>query len=181
MTAGQQTVTKPSRSDEVLDAAQQLLIYNQVRAQFDSLAPKRPVKPNRSEPSSISPTISTPDKDIHFPELQKLRSLQYESQALFSQTTGLEQEEFVETRYYKALDSIDKQHHTTGSGFIKVVADHKSGDGYGLQLDGTPENDGEYRKMVFKTNPARNDWIPEFEDTQVTAGNNFVQLTNTAK
>ncbi|KAL0450210.1 UNVERIFIED_CONTAM: hypothetical protein Slati_1577400 [Sesamum latifolium] len=167
MTAGQPTVNKPSRSDDVLDEAQQLQIYNQVRAHLDSVAPKRPMKPNRSEPDSVSSSISTPDEDIHVPELDKLRSLQYQSQGMVSQSTALEQEEFVETQYYKALDAIDKQHHTTGTGFIKAAADHKSGDGYDLQLDGRPENDGKYKEMVFKTNPATNDWIPKFDDYQV--------------
>ncbi|XP_011099318.1 uncharacterized protein LOC105177769 isoform X2 [Sesamum indicum] len=167
MTAGQPTVNKPSRSDDVLDAAQQLQIYNQVRAHFDSVAPKRPIKPNRSEPDSVSSSISSPDEDIHVPELDKLRSLQYQSQAIVSQSTALEQEEFVETQYYKALDSIDKQHHTTGTGFIKTVDDHKSGDGYDLQLDGRPENEGKYKEMVCKTNPATNDWIPKFDDYQI--------------
>ncbi|KAL0377854.1 UNVERIFIED_CONTAM: hypothetical protein Sradi_3090900 [Sesamum radiatum] len=165
-----------------LDAAQQLQIYNQVRAHFDSVAPKRPIKPNRSEPDSVSSSISSPDEDIHVPELDKLRSFSINlkfglslfhmlkatnSYVIVPQSTALEQEEFVETQYYKALDSIDKQHHTTGTGFIKAAADHKSGNGYDLQLDGRPENDWKYKEMVFKTNPATNDWIPKFDDYQV--------------
>lgn len=114
----QETVTvKPSRSDEVLDADQQLEITNQVRAQFDSLAPKRPSKPNRSESDSISTTLPTsssiPDRDYSVPELDKLKSLQSQSQAISIDGAGsLEQEEFVETQYYKELYSINKLHHT---------------------------------------------------------------------
>ncbi|KAG8384324.1 hypothetical protein BUALT_Bualt04G0106400 [Buddleja alternifolia] len=164
MTTGQQTATKPSRSDDVLDAAQQLQIYTQVRAKFDSMAPKRPIKPNRSEPDSISISSPHKDKDIHTPELHNLRSLQYQSQTIiYSEATEVDQEEFVETEYYRALDSIDKQHHTTGSGFIKVAVDHKNGDGYDLQLLGSHRING--REMVFNTNPARNDWIPKFDSS----------------
>lgn len=77
---GQWTVTKPSRSDEVLDADQQLKIADQIRAYFDSSDPKRPQKPNRSEPDVFTPNPlqSTVNQDI--PELEKLRSLQSQSQ-----------------------------------------------------------------------------------------------------
>ena len=74
------TVTKPSRSDEVLDADQQQQITNQVRAQFDSLAPKRPTKPNRSEPDlAITTSNLPPAVDKSIPEVDKLRSLQSQS------------------------------------------------------------------------------------------------------
>ncbi|KAL2555184.1 extra-large guanine nucleotide-binding protein 1 [Forsythia ovata] len=43
---GQQTVMKPSRSDDVLDANEQLLIMNCVRAQIKSMMPKRPIESN---------------------------------------------------------------------------------------------------------------------------------------
>ncbi|KAH0842018.1 hypothetical protein HID58_090560 [Brassica napus] len=36
---------KPSRSDEVSDPDQQIKNSNEIRAGFDSLAPKRPTKP----------------------------------------------------------------------------------------------------------------------------------------
>nr|GMD58616.1 Maternal effect embryo arrest 59, putative isoform 1 [Ipomoea batatas] len=152
---GRRVVSKPSRSDEILDPDQQLQIADQVRAQFDALAPKRPAKPNRSEPDS---TLPMPAGDIAIPELDKLQSLQ--SQAVFSETDKAEQEEFVETHYYDELVSIDKQHHTTGTGFIKVV---REGDenGYGYQLN----NGGNgFKAAVFKSNPATNDWIPSVED-----------------
>lgn len=78
---GHQKVAKPSRSDEVLDADQQLKISNQIRAQFDSLAPKRPTKPSRSEPDSTTDNPSAPVSTIHqnIPEFDKLRSLQSQS------------------------------------------------------------------------------------------------------
>ncbi|CAA2997676.1 Hypothetical predicted protein [Olea europaea subsp. europaea] len=164
MTGGQHTVImKPSRSDDVLDADEQILITSQVRAQFESMMPKRPAKPNRSEPDSSSPLV--PDEEIHIPELNKLKYLQ--SQAIFSGTkSGDEDDEFVETQYYKELESIDKQHHTTGNGFIKMDME-KSENEDDLQLRGSHSTNGEFKQIIFKTNPATNDWIPSFENHQV--------------
>ncbi|XP_059293551.1 uncharacterized protein LOC132046810 [Lycium ferocissimum] len=155
------TVTKPSRSDEVLNEDEQLRIANEVKVLFEAQAPKRLPKPNRSEPDSVSPT--TPSEDIPIPELDNLRSLQSQGGSVFSGNNCSEQEEFVETRYYDELVSIDKQHHTTGSGFIKAV-DQTDGNTYNLQLNGGHENG---RAKEFKTNPATNDWIPSSEDYQV--------------
>ncbi|KAL2531819.1 maternal effect [Abeliophyllum distichum] len=163
MTGGQQTVMKPSRSDDVLDADEQLLITNRARAQIESMMPRRPIKPNRSEPDSTSPPI--PDEDIHIPELNKLKSLQSQSQPIFSGPKSVDQDEFVETQYYKELESIDKQHHTTGNGFIKTAME-KSGNEYDLQFNGSHNSNGGFREILFKTNPATNDWIPSFEDHQ---------------
>ncbi|XP_019195363.1 PREDICTED: uncharacterized protein LOC109189085 isoform X1 [Ipomoea nil] len=153
---GRRVVSKPSRSDEILDPDQQLQIAEQVRAQFDALAPKRPAKPNRSEPDSSLPM---PAGDIPIPELDKLQSLR--SQAVFLETDKVEQEEFVETHYYDELVSIDKQHHTTGTGFIKVGGEN----GYEFQLNQGQENcSNGFKAAVFKTNPGTNDWIPSVED-----------------
>ncbi|XP_055804345.1 uncharacterized protein LOC129873301 isoform X2 [Solanum dulcamara] len=155
------TVTKPSRSDEVLDEDQQLQIANQVKALFDAQAPKRLAKPNRSEPDSFIPI--SPLEDFTIPELDNLRSLQSQGGSLFSETNLSEQDEFVETQYYNELVSIDKQHHTTGSGFIKV-ANQTNGNIYNFQLNGGHENG---RAKEFKTNPATNDWIPSSDDYQI--------------
>jgi hypothetical protein len=110
---GQLTTTKPSRSDDVLDIQEQIRITNQIKAQFDAITPKRPIKPNRSEPETQQNHV-----DFNFssynniPELQKLQSLKSNSQILHS-SEGLvdAQDEFVETQYYNKLLSIDKQHH----------------------------------------------------------------------
>ena len=82
-------MTKPSRSDEVLDANQQLQITNQIRAQFDSMVPKRPSKPSRSE----SDTTTTPTSSLsnieqdNIPELDKLRSLRSQSPVCYLHST----------------------------------------------------------------------------------------------
>lgn len=155
------TVIKPSRSDEVLDEDEQLRIANQVKALFDAQAPKRLAKPNRSEPDSVIP--NSPLEDFPIPELDNLRSLQSQGGSFFPETNCSEQDESVETQYYNELVSIDKQHHTTGSGFIKVV-NQTNGNIYDLQLNGGYENG---RAKEFKTNPATNDWIPSKDDYQV--------------
>ncbi|KAL3346394.1 hypothetical protein AABB24_025041 [Solanum stoloniferum] len=155
------TVTKPSRSDEVLDEDEQLRIANQVKSLFDAQAPKRLAKPNRSEPDSVTPI--SPSEDFPIPELDNLRFLQSQGGSIFSETNCSEQDEFVETQYYNELVSIDQQHHTTGSGFIKMV-NQTNGNIYNLQLNGGHENG---RAKEFKTNPATNDWIPSSDDYQV--------------
>ncbi|EEF37433.1 uncharacterized protein LOC8285602 [Ricinus communis] len=159
---GQWTVTKPSRSDEVLDANQQLEVANQIRAQFDSIAPKRPVKPSRSESDAAAAPCVAEQNSI--PELDKLQSLQSQPTILISaEGANIEQDEFVETQYYKELDSIDKQHHTTGSGFIKVTKEENI-NGYNIQF---PRGHGAGTLVSgCRSNPATNDWIPNSEDDQ---------------
>ncbi|XP_052204248.1 uncharacterized protein LOC127809474 [Diospyros lotus] len=162
---GQLTAVKPSRSDEVLDANEQALITEQVKAKFDSMAPKRPAKPCRSEPESPSPASYFSGANLPPPEFEKLRSLQSQSQGIIS-GSNTAADEFVETQYYQQLDSIDKQHHTTGSGFIKV-AGGGAGDGYGLRVESGGHENGDRREAVFRTNPATNDWVPAMEDDQI--------------
>ncbi|KAM3757025.1 hypothetical protein ACB098_02G157200 [Castanea mollissima] len=162
---GQYTVTKPSRSDEVLDVDQQLRIANEIKAQFESIAPKRPVKPNRSEPDSSTPTpVECTAVDQNIPELNKFQALQSQSHVMLSAegVTGA-QEEYVETQYYNELHSIDKQHHTTGNGFIRVVGEVDEG-GYDIQLQ---EGTGGMAHTGFRSNPATNDWVPNIDEDQV--------------
>ncbi|KAE8704875.1 Maternal effect embryo arrest 59 [Hibiscus syriacus] len=169
---GQWMATKPSRSDEVLDADQQQQITNQVRAQFESMVPKRPTKPNRSEPDLASTTSSNLPSDVDqtIPELDKLRSLQSQSLVKISEGGGVtvEQDEFVETEYYREMNSIDKEHHTTGSGFIRVMKEGAEANEYdGIQLGNGQGAGNSTNKPVFKSNPATNDWIPTLEEDQV--------------
>ncbi|XP_010548440.1 PREDICTED: uncharacterized protein LOC104819864 [Tarenaya hassleriana] len=166
--AGQSTATtKPSRSDEVPDPDQQMEISNRVRSQFESLAPKRPAKPNRSE---TDPTASfcASDNSIDIPELDRLRSLRSQPHGKFMGEGDCSEvkDEFVETEYYKNLAAIDKQHHTTGSGFIKV---DKEGGGEiktsgGAEIAGDGDAFSGRHAAVLKGNPATNDWIPAMEE-----------------
>ncbi|KAK9054119.1 hypothetical protein SSX86_025196 [Deinandra increscens subsp. villosa] len=158
---------KPSRSDEIVHPDQQLQISEQVRSHFDSLLPKRPPKPNRSDPDHVASELFFDESVTAPPEIVKLRSLISQSQVRFLAThlkisdrnVSIE-EEFVETGYYRELVSIDKEHHTTGNGFIKVAREE---DGlYDLRLqDGSY---GGFGDRAFKSNPATNDWIPSSGD-----------------
>lgn len=86
---GRWAATKPSRSDDVLDENEQARIANQVKAQFDAIAPKRPTKPNRSESDSTAPPAPPSDQDVPLPEFEKLRSLQSQSQVRLSLSLSL--------------------------------------------------------------------------------------------
>lgn len=168
---GQETVIKPSRSDEVLDPDQQVQITNQVRALFDSMVPKRPSKPNRSDPdfTPSDPLFPYTVSSTCNPELDKLQSLR--SQAVFSccSNSTVSEDEYLETQYYKELDSIDKHHHTTGSGFIKVVSENEENGCKDVGIErGTVNGEGySNRHLICKSNPATNDWIPSVDDGQV--------------
>ncbi|KAL7603335.1 uncharacterized protein LOC111896377 [Lactuca sativa] len=161
---GQPEVTvKPSRSDEIIDPDQQLQISEQVRSHFDSILPKRPSKPNRSDPDYIS-TVQPSDESVDtIPEFLKFQTLKSQSQGIVSDRNGTVEDEFVETEYYKELVSIDKEHHTTGNGFIKVAKEENGDDDlYDLRLQ--IGADGRYRDHIVKSNPATNDWIPSSGD-----------------
>ncbi|KAM0010475.1 hypothetical protein Hdeb2414_s0075g00776271 [Helianthus debilis subsp. tardiflorus] len=148
---GQPTVTvKPSRSDDIIDPHQQLQISEQVRSHFDSILPKRPPKPNRSDPVESGSLSDEPVTTI--PELIKFQSLISQSQGIVSDGNVTVEEEFVETGCYKEL---------TGNGFIKVAREeHGDDDGlYDLQVQ-----TGRYEDQVVKSNPATNDWIPSSGD-----------------
>ncbi|CAH2076258.1 unnamed protein product [Thlaspi arvense] len=153
---------KPSRSDEVADPDQQIKNSNQIRADFDSLAPKRPTKPTRSEPGPPG-SFSTSDKTTDHPEADKFQSLQSQTHGhiLGEGDSSAVQDEFLETEYYTNLTAIDKQHHTTGSGFINVVNEDAGEDAVTAPAAAT-EDGGE--KAVYKSNPATNEWIPAAEE-----------------
>ncbi|KAL3039290.1 hypothetical protein AAZX31_01G177300 [Glycine max] len=167
MMVGQLTATKPSRSDEVLDAEEQLRIASEIRAQFDALEPKRPIKPNRSEPDAVLQYPVAAASVNNIPELHKFQSLQSPSHAIISSAGFVDaQDEFVETQYYKELASIDKQHHTTGSGFIKAAREGGEGE-YEIQLPNNHVNAAETQPRSYKSNPATNDWVPNSDEHQV--------------
>ncbi|CAJ1929458.1 unnamed protein product [Sphenostylis stenocarpa] len=164
------TTAKPSRSDEILSIEEQLRIADEIRAQFDALQPRRPIKPNRSEPEPQHP-VHHALSDINIPELHKFQSLQSRSQDTISSAREVDaQDEFVETQYYKELASIDKQHHTTGTGFIKAVTEGMEG-GYKVELPVIISHvnlaETETQRRGFKSNPATNEWVPTFDEYQV--------------
>uniref|UniRef100_A0A1J3FL89 Uncharacterized protein n=2 Tax=Noccaea caerulescens TaxID=107243 RepID=A0A1J3FL89_NOCCA len=155
---------KPSRSDEITDPDQQIKNANQIRSDFDSLAPKRPTKPTRSEPGPPG-SFSTSDQTTDHPEADKFQSLQSQTHGniLGEGDSSANQDEFSETEYYTNLTAIDKQHHTTGSGFINVAKENNGEEA--LITANVVEDGGE--KAVYRSNPATNEWIPAAEEDLV--------------
>ncbi|KAI9113361.1 hypothetical protein K1719_015886 [Acacia pycnantha] len=88
---------------------------------YDSLAPKRPSKSNRSEPNLDASLDHSTVVSHNIPELLKFQSFQSQPHAMILDEPPKDAaNEFVETQYYKELSSIDRQHHTTGSEFIRI-------------------------------------------------------------
>ncbi|KAL9241590.1 hypothetical protein vseg_015685 [Gypsophila vaccaria] len=158
-----QTINKPSRSDEMIEPEQQLRVAHEVGAYFESIKPKRPTKPSRSEPDPCASLTCDQAQFDPIHELKRLNDLKSESQNVLSTEggVGVVQEEFVETEYYRQLEIIDKQHHTTGTGFIKIERGNEKGQ------NNEPRRlfarGGTFAGNGIKSNPATNDWTPSSE------------------
>jgi hypothetical protein len=133
-------------------------IEEETRHHFDGLAPKRHTKPQRSEYSPNYTDALPDDRTGLIPEYVQFQNLKNDSQKL-SYNGSEVGEEFVETEYYKDLNGVDKQHHTTGTGFIKVESTRTNGS-FNLEPDS-----GTNSHPSCKGNPATNDWIPAVDDT----------------
>ena len=153
--------TKPSRSDEILEADEQSVISFRIKSHFEALAPRRHRKPNRSEVEDYD-QLQAPDdeQDMEIPELQKLQELESRQDHLDFVGDGEHvTEEFVETDYYKDLNSVEKVHHTIGSGFIEMDME-ETGSYFRIGSDGQ----GSFDRIRVPCNPACNDWIPAADD-----------------
>ncbi|KAM7256857.1 hypothetical protein ACFE04_012598 [Oxalis oulophora] len=156
---------RPNRSDTHLPAEEEARIEDETRGYFDGLAPKRHTKPQRSEYSTNYVDAlahndgETETNNDPSPELLHFQDLQAHSQKLDYDGNEVP-EEFVETEYYKDLNCVDKQHHTTGTGFIEM----EGGKHFSLK----PETDTDSHPSS-KGNPATNDWIPSPHHTATNA------------
>uniref|UniRef100_A0A804Q1Y2 Uncharacterized protein n=1 Tax=Zea mays TaxID=4577 RepID=A0A804Q1Y2_MAIZE len=108
---------RPARSDPHLPPEEAARVEAEVRSYFDSVAPRRPAKPPRSDPSvdTFAEPAAVDAGDHDLPELRKLRDLEAKPQKLVLDGGGGDVdggEDYVETRYYDGLIGIDKQHHT---------------------------------------------------------------------
>ncbi|XP_010256697.1 PREDICTED: uncharacterized protein LOC104597021 [Nelumbo nucifera] len=147
--------SKPNRSDVPLSREEAARREEETREYFHGIAPKRHTKPQRSEYSS-NYADDFPNFDQNIPELAKFQQLENDPEKLVY--NGREAtEEYMETEYYKDLNCVDKQHHTTGTGFIKM--DNANGNCFRL----APDSDSGYHAS-WKGNPATNDWIPAAAD-----------------
>ncbi|XP_008812878.2 uncharacterized protein LOC103723674 [Phoenix dactylifera] len=142
--------SRPERSDAHVPPDEEVEREAEAREYFQESAPKRHPKPSRSDYSSDALQSSDPHS---IPELDKFRDLQ----KLVSAESHEAAEEYVETEYYKDLDCIDKQHHTTGTGFIGM--EKSTGSSFEL----TPESDAPGCHPSCKGNPATNEWIPSVD------------------
>ncbi|RLN28017.1 uncharacterized protein C2845_PM05G36180 [Panicum miliaceum] len=158
--------TRPARSDPHLPPEKAARVEAEVRGYFDSVAPRRPAKPPRSDPSEDVAGAEAGAGDHDLPELRKLRDLEAKPQKLVLDGAGDVDggEEYVETRYYDGLIGIDKQHHTTGTGFIKV--ERPNGSAFSVMTNGYSSASS----VRCTSNPATNDWIPSAE-TVIPASN----------
>ncbi|MCD7463270.1 hypothetical protein HAX54_050237 [Datura stramonium] len=154
---------RPNRSDVHLSKEEETKIEEATREYFDGIAPKRHSKPQRSDYSSTYvdhmniPPPSNDDATI-IPENLEFQRLENDpDQKLVYNGSSQMTEEFVETEYYKDLNCIDKQHHTTGTGFIKV--ENANGNTFNIGADSATDS-----SHVYKGNPATNDWIPSVVD-----------------
>ncbi|CAK9139428.1 unnamed protein product [Ilex paraguariensis] len=148
---------RPNRSDVHLSKEEEAKIEGETREHFNGLAPRRHTKPQRSEYSSnYTDVLSNGDDNGVTPEYAEFQRLENVSQKLVYNGSEVA-EEFVETEYYKDLNGIDKQHHTTGTGFIK--AENTNGESLRLAPDSET-----CCHASCKGNPATNDWIPAAAD-----------------
>ncbi|XP_043702339.1 uncharacterized protein LOC122652618 isoform X2 [Telopea speciosissima] len=139
----------PNRSDVHLSEEEEAKIEEETRGYFDGLTPKRHTKPQRSEYSSQY-TDMLDNSSNFIPELVKFQQLENDPQ-------GSAGEEYVETEYYKGLNCVDKQHHTTGTGFIRT--ENTNGSSFKLAPDTCSAC-----PCSCRGNPATNDWIPATGD-----------------
>ncbi|KAL2486378.1 maternal effect [Abeliophyllum distichum] len=148
---------RPNRSDIHLSKEEEVKIEEETRDHFDDLAPKRHTKPQRSEYSSTYTDALNSINGVINPEYAQFQLLEKDSQKLVYNGSKAA-EEFMETEYYSDLNCIDKQHHRTGTGFIKVENTN------GVSFSVTPDAPTQYHASC-KGNPATNDWIPASADT----------------
>ncbi|XP_072954382.1 uncharacterized protein [Typha angustifolia] len=153
---------RPNRSDAHLSPEEAARIEAEVRGYFEEVTPKRHTKPSRSEYSDVY-SDALPSTDESIPEFDKLRHLESDPEKLVCDG-GEVIEEYVETEYYKDLNCIDKQHHTTGTGFIKVEKPNSS------SFDLTTVSYSPTSQVNCRGNPATNDWIPS-ADMVIPASN----------
>ncbi|KAJ9146755.1 hypothetical protein P3X46_028985 [Hevea brasiliensis] len=155
---------RPHRSDIHLSAEEEAKIQEETKEYFDGLAAKRHSKPQRSEFSAqyVDAFPFTNSLPSSIPELVEFQRLENDPQKLVCNGNGQVGEDFVETEYYKDLNCIDKKHHTTGTGFIKM--ENINGKSFSLAPDPVS-----CCHASCRGNPATNEWIPAAANTVTLA------------
>ncbi|KAG5238303.1 hypothetical protein OIU78_007994 [Salix suchowensis] len=154
---------RPSRSDAHVSYEEEAKQEEETREYFEEIAPKRHSKPQRSEYSvQYVDALASNDNQSFIPEHVEFQRLETDPQKIVSKGSGKAADEFVETEYYQDLNCADKQHHTTGTGFITV--ENASGKCFSLAPDSTTSC-----HASCKGNPATNDWVPADADMVTSA------------
>ncbi|XP_011013991.1 PREDICTED: uncharacterized protein LOC105131087 [Populus euphratica] len=154
---------RPNRSDVHVSVEEEAKQEEETRGYFEGIAPKRHSKPQRSEYSIQYVDALTTNGDQSFnPEYVEFQRLETDPQKIISNESSKVTEEFVETEYYQDLNCVDKQHHTTGTGFIKTENE------YGKRFSLAPDSTTSCHASC-KGNPATNDWVPADADMVISA------------
>lgn len=164
----QKSFGKPSRSEELGTTEEQEEHARKVRAYLEANAPKRVVKPGRSDADDMPGMDHNGNNEGAIcdpPERMKYLQLLANGVPLETLGTGEVEEDYTESEYYQYMAAIDKEHHTTGTGFIKV---DKTPLGFHLHV-ANPQGSRSFRER-YRCNPAMNDWEPAHV-TSVAASN----------
>jgi hypothetical protein len=146
---------KPNRSEEQSGTHEEQEKHaQQVRDFLDANAPKRQLKPARSDAAELTSIDMVSGEP---PERSKYLHLVASGVPLETRGSGDVSAEFTESDYYQSMAAIDKAHHTTGTGFIKM---DKSADDFHLS-----EGDPAQMHARHRCNPAMNDWEPAASST----------------
>ncbi|EPS71570.1 hypothetical protein M569_03189, partial [Genlisea aurea] len=144
---------RPNRSDDHVSTEAAAELEAAARQYFDEAAPKRHTKPQRSEYSSSYADALADGDDGAIPEYAQFQQLEKDDTQTLIFKGSSAAEEFSETEYYADLNGVNREHHTTGTGFIST--ENKNGEGFSLDSDTSSEC-----HAASSGNPATNDWIP---------------------
>ncbi|KAG0553899.1 hypothetical protein KC19_12G047900 [Ceratodon purpureus] len=153
----QKSFGKPSRSEDLGTPEEQEEHARKVRAYLEANAPKRIVKPSRSDADDMTSNATSEVGAISHDPPERMKYLQLLANGAPLQTLGSGEvdEDYTESEYYKCMAAIDKEHHTTGTGFIKI---DKTPGGFHLHV-ANPQGSRSFRER-YRCNPAMNDWEP---------------------
>lgn len=156
---------KPNRSEELASPEEQEEHARKVRAYLEANTPKRIHKPSRSDADDdLESNETRASGTFDPPERMKYLQLLATGAPLETLGSGEVNEDYTESEYYNYMAAIGKEHHTTGTGFIKI---DKTPAGFHLSIKNPQSRSFRER---HRCNPAMNDWDPA-PDTSFVASN----------
>ena len=163
----QKSFGKPSRREDLGTPEEQEEHTRKVREYLDANTPKRVMKPGRSDTDDVpgmNHDGSNGDSISDPPERMKYLQLLANGVPLETLGSAEVDEDYTESEYYKYMAAINKEHHTTGTGFIKV---EKTPEGFHFHAD-SAQGSKSFRER-YRCNPAMNDWEPAHDTSFVTS------------